>query len=168
MIGYHTLGYILYNYDYITVYVSCVDIFLDLSANISRYFLGILQTKRAVATPSGIADAMPPVLPLSLTRHLPPAGGSLSLRGRLSQLTVTPRLPPRGSWHSEAVTEGVATAPLSNQVYASGCAWDWAIYSAASSGISSRSSLPTSMFSGGFLNSRSYSSGTTYSVMMVA
>ena len=60
MIGYHTLGYILYNYDYITVYVSCVDIFLDLSANISRYFLGILQTKRAVATPSVIADAMTP------------------------------------------------------------------------------------------------------------
>ena len=45
MIGYHTLGYILYNYDYITVYVSCVDIFLDLSDNISRYFLGILQRK---------------------------------------------------------------------------------------------------------------------------
>ena len=44
---------------------------------------------------------LPKLLPSSLTRcHLP-------LRGRLSQFTVTPRLPPRGSWHGEAVTEGV-------------------------------------------------------------
>ena len=39
MFGYHTLGYILYYYDYITICIFCVDIFLGLSANISRYFL---------------------------------------------------------------------------------------------------------------------------------
>ena len=61
---------------------------------LSALFLGVLRKKAVAELP-----------PSSLTRcHLP-------LRGRLSQLTVTPRLPPRGSWHGEAVTEGVLQQP---------------------------------------------------------
>lgn len=131
MFGYHTLGYILYYYDYITICAFCVDIFLGFSANISRYFL-------VKMTRSGGFEGECP--------------GQPSRRQQKSR-------PP-----------GTADGSGELQVQPSGCAEeDWAIYSAASSGMSSSSSsLPTSTFSGGFLKRISYRMGTIYRVIRVA